>query len=56
MVNYLQALVLNGRQACVSSSFRGHIYLPCDRDFGVIENITKKEGACGATFRMGRHY
>ena len=39
MVNYLQILVLNGRFDKVVHRLpvRGHSYLPCDSDFGVIE-------------------
>ena len=39
MVNYLQTLVLNGRFDKVVHRLpvRGHSFLPCDRNFGVIE-------------------
>ena len=44
MVQYLHSLVLNDRLDEVTHRLpmRGHSYLPCDRDFGVIERMQKR--------------
>ena len=44
MLNYLQTLVLNGRFDKVVHRLpvRGHSFLPCDREFGVIEKLQRK--------------
>ena len=44
MLNYLQTLVFNGRFDKVVHRLpvRGHSFLPCDREFGVIEKLQRK--------------
>ena len=44
MVQYLHSLVLNKRLDSVTHRLpmRGHSYLPCDREFGVIERMQKR--------------
>ena len=45
MVQYLHSLVINGRFEMVMHQLptRGHSHLPCDRDFGVIERLQRKQ-------------
>ena len=44
MVQHLHSLVLNGRLDSVTHllPMRGHSYLPCDREFGVVERMQKR--------------
>jgi len=44
MVQYLHSLVLNGKFDEITHQLpvRGHSYLPCDRDFGIIERMQRR--------------
>ena len=44
MVHFLQTLVINGRFDKIGHQLpmRGYSFLPCDRDFGVIEKLQRK--------------